>query len=66
MCGRYVTDRTPSRGKQSFALMRWGLPTWVKDPKAFSLLINAHTQRHRSPFFHAGPLRPILAEEEME
>jgi putative SOS response-associated peptidase YedK len=29
-------------GKRSFALMRWGLlPTWVKDPKAFSLLINA-------------------------
>jgi putative SOS response-associated peptidase YedK len=29
-------------GKRSFALMRWGLwPSWVKDPKAFSLLINA-------------------------
>jgi putative SOS response-associated peptidase YedK len=29
-------------GKRSFALMRWGLlPAWVKDPKAFSLLINA-------------------------
>jgi len=29
-------------GKQSFALMRWGLiPAWVKDPKKFSLLVNA-------------------------
>jgi putative SOS response-associated peptidase YedK len=29
-------------GKRSFALMRWGLiPAWVKDPRGFSLLINA-------------------------
>jgi putative SOS response-associated peptidase YedK len=29
-------------GKRAFALMRWGLlPSWVKDPKTFSLLINA-------------------------
>ena len=29
-------------GKRHFALMRWGLvPAWVKDPAAFSLLINA-------------------------
>jgi putative SOS response-associated peptidase YedK len=29
-------------GKRTFALMRWGLlPSWVKDPKAFPLLINA-------------------------
>jgi putative SOS response-associated peptidase YedK len=29
-------------GKRGFALMRWGLvPAWVKDPAAFSLLINA-------------------------
>jgi putative SOS response-associated peptidase YedK len=29
-------------GRRSFALMRWGLlPTWVKDPKTFPLLINA-------------------------
>ena len=29
-------------GKRQFALVRWGLlPSWVKDPKAFSLLINA-------------------------
>jgi putative SOS response-associated peptidase YedK len=29
-------------GKRCFALMRWGLmPSWVKDPKAFPLLLNA-------------------------
>ena len=29
-------------GKRSFALVRWGfVPAWVKDPKAFSLLVNA-------------------------
>jgi putative SOS response-associated peptidase YedK len=29
-------------GKRSFALVRWGLlPAWVKNPKTFSLLINA-------------------------
>jgi putative SOS response-associated peptidase YedK len=29
-------------GKRSFTLMRWGLiPSWVKDPRTFPLLINA-------------------------
>jgi putative SOS response-associated peptidase YedK len=29
-------------GRRSFALVRWGLiPVWVKDPRTFSLLINA-------------------------
>jgi putative SOS response-associated peptidase YedK len=29
-------------GQRQFALMRWGLlPSWVKDPKAFSLIVNA-------------------------
>ena len=29
-------------GKRQFALVRWGLlPSWVKDPKNFTLLINA-------------------------
>ncbi len=29
-------------GKHQFALVRWGLlPSWVKDPRTFSLLINA-------------------------
>jgi putative SOS response-associated peptidase YedK len=31
-----------ARGEREFALVRWGLiPGWVKDPKNFSLLINA-------------------------
>jgi len=29
-------------GRRQFALVRWGLlPSWVKDPKSFSLLVNA-------------------------
>src|SRR6185437_109593 len=29
-------------GRRHFALVRWGLlPPWVKDPKTFTLLINA-------------------------
>jgi putative SOS response-associated peptidase YedK len=32
-------------GNRHFALMRWGLiPSWVKDPKTFSLLINARAE----------------------
>jgi putative SOS response-associated peptidase YedK len=32
-------------GRRHFALMRWGLiPAWVKDPKTFSLLINARAE----------------------
>lgn len=32
-------------GKRRFALVRWGLlPGWVKDPKPFSLLINARAE----------------------
>ena len=32
-------------GKRQFALMRWGLiPSWVKDPKGFSLLVNARAE----------------------
>src|SRR5436853_2828629 len=31
-----------AEGMRSFALVRWGLiPPWVKDPRTFSLLINA-------------------------
>ena len=31
-----------TEGERHFALVRWGLlPSWVKDPKAFTLLINA-------------------------
>src|ERR1043166_9157695 len=32
-------------GRRQFAMMRWGLmPAWVKDPKTFSLLINARAE----------------------
>ncbi|QPF90025.1 SOS response-associated peptidase [Bradyrhizobium commune] len=32
-------------GARHFRLMRWGLlPTWVKDPKGFTLLINARSE----------------------
>ena len=32
-------------GERQFALVRWGLiPAWVKDPRAFSLLINARAE----------------------
>jgi putative SOS response-associated peptidase YedK len=31
-----------TEGKRRFALVRWGfIPSWVKDPRTFSLLINA-------------------------
>jgi putative SOS response-associated peptidase YedK len=34
-----------SEGERHFALVRWGLiPAWVKDPKNFSLLINARAE----------------------
>jgi putative SOS response-associated peptidase YedK len=34
-----------TEGRRQFVLMRWGLiPSWVKDPKAFSLLINARAE----------------------
>ena len=33
------------RGARRFALVRWGLvPAWVKDPRAFALLINARAE----------------------
>ena len=34
-----------AEGEREFALVRWGLiPAWVKDPKGFSLLINARAE----------------------
>lgn len=46
-------------GKRQFALMRWGLlPSWVKDPKAFSLLINARGESAaEKPAFRAAMKR---------
>lgn len=46
-------------GKRQFALVRWGLmPSWVKDPKAFSLLINARGESAaEKPAFRAAMKR---------
>ena len=34
-----------AQGKRQFALVRWGLiPAWVKDPRTFSLVINARAE----------------------
>jgi putative SOS response-associated peptidase YedK len=34
-----------AEGRREFALLRWGLiPSWVKDPRTFSLLINARAE----------------------
>ena len=46
-------------GKRQFALVRWGLlPSWVKDPKAFTLLINARGETVcEKPAFRAAMKR---------
>jgi putative SOS response-associated peptidase YedK len=37
--------RMSHRGEREFVLVRWGLiPPWVKDPRAFSTLINARAE----------------------
>src|SRR5215472_3067451 len=43
-------------GKRQFTLMRWGLvPSWVKDPRAFSLLIMARGEGvNDKPAFRAA------------
>ncbi len=43
-------------GKRHFALVRWGLlPSWVKDPKTFALLINARGETAgEKPAFRAA------------
>ena len=46
-------------GKRHFALVRWGLlPSWVKDPKTFTLLINARGElAAEKPAFRAAMKR---------
>jgi putative SOS response-associated peptidase YedK len=46
-------------GERHFALVRWGLlPSWVKDPKGFSLLINARGEAvNDKPAFRAAMRR---------
>jgi putative SOS response-associated peptidase YedK len=37
--------RTTPKGEREMALVRWGLiPSWVKDPRAFKMLINARSE----------------------
>src|ERR1700704_3717775 len=46
-------------GTRQFALVRWGLlPSWVKEPKAFSLLINARGETvNEKPAYKAAMKR---------
>jgi len=46
-------------GKRQFALVRWGLlPSWVKDPKTFTLLLNARGESIcEKPAFRAAMKR---------
>jgi putative SOS response-associated peptidase YedK len=51
------------QGKRHFRLMRWGLvPAWVKDPRNFTLLINARaeTVREKPAFKNAIRRRRVL------
>jgi putative SOS response-associated peptidase YedK len=47
------------QGQRQFALVRWGLiPSWVKDPETFSLLINARAESVvEKPAFRAAMKR---------
>ncbi|ARQ00362.1 SOS response-associated peptidase [Pseudorhodoplanes sinuspersici] len=50
-------------GQRQFVLMRWGLlPSWVKDPKTFTLLINARgdTVNEKPAFKNAMKYRRCL------
>ncbi|WP_291169917.1 SOS response-associated peptidase, partial [Hyphomicrobium sp.] len=39
-----IVRNTP-KGEREMALVRWGLiPSWVKDPRAFKMLINARSE----------------------
>src|SRR5215208_1289926 len=52
-----------AEGRRRFALVRWGLlPSWVKDPKAFTLQINARgeTVNDKPAFRHAMKRRRCL------
>jgi putative SOS response-associated peptidase YedK len=48
-----------TEGARHFALVRWGLlPSWVKDPKTFTLLINARAESvNDKPAFRAAMKR---------
>ncbi len=50
--------RQSTHGAREFALVRWGLiPSWVKDPKGFSTLINARSETAAEKPSFRGALR---------
>lgn len=50
--------RTAPNGERELALVRWGLiPGWVKDPRAFTTLINARSETARSKPSFRGAMR---------
>lgn len=50
--------RNGMRGDREFVLVRWGLiPSWVKDPREFSTLINARSEGAAEKPSFRGPLR---------
>lgn len=50
--------RTSLRGEPELALVRWGLvPSWVKDPREYSLLVNARLETAAEKPSFRGSLR---------
>lgn len=50
--------RNSERGEREIVLVRWGLiPPWVKDPREFSLLINARSETAAAKPSFRGALR---------
>ncbi|MBK9080067.1 MAG: SOS response-associated peptidase [Hyphomicrobium sp.] len=50
--------RADAGGKRELMLVRWGLiPSWVKDPREFSTLINARSETAAEKPSFRGPLR---------
>ena len=50
--------RAAQSGGRELALVRWGLiPSWVKDPRAFSTLVNARSETVADKPSFRGPLR---------
>ncbi|NBN78885.1 SOS response-associated peptidase [Microvirga tunisiensis] len=46
------------QGRRRFGLVRWGLiPAWVKDPAAFTLLVNARAETAAEKPSFRGPMR---------
>ena len=49
-------------GLRHFRLMRWGLlPSWVKDPRKFTLLINARAETMQEKPAFKNAIKPAAA-----